>query len=400
MTLRSASKPGDLVLTAILWMTGFLFVASTPHLARAQQLSRPRAATFGYVANEQNNTVSVIDTASNTVVATIAVGGFPDGVATTPDGTHAYVTNAFDNNVSVIDTASNTVVDTVSVGSSPSGIAIMPDAPQPNDSDDRRHQRLAYVTNGADNTVSVIDTAANTVVATVPVGHNPEGVAITSDGVHAYVTNQLDDSVSVIDTVNNTVVATVSGFVLPSGVAVTPNRAAPNQQAERGHQSLAYVTNYVPIVDRSNFPASAVSAIDTATNTVVATIPVGQYPNGVAITPDGTRAYVANNALPTDGSITSAGVVSVIDTTRNKVMATILVGAGPGGVAITSEEIQPSKRDEHPLGPLAYVTNFVDSTVSVINTADNKVVATIPVGAGPFAIAFATVAPSNPNSRQ
>jgi YVTN family beta-propeller protein len=49
-----------------------------------------------------DNTVSVIDTASNTVVANDPVGGFPEGVATTPDGTHAYVTNVFDDSVSVI----------------------------------------------------------------------------------------------------------------------------------------------------------------------------------------------------------------------------------------------------------------------------------------------------------
>ncbi len=50
---------------------------------------------------------------------------------------------------------------------------------------------FAYVTNVNSNTVSVIDTATNTVVATVPVrsNDNPEGVAITPDGAFAYVAN-------------------------------------------------------------------------------------------------------------------------------------------------------------------------------------------------------------------
>src|SRR5438128_7697869 len=43
-------------------------------------------------------------------------------------------------------------------------------------------QTRAYVTNAADSTVSVIDTATNTVVATIPVGQTPFGVAITPDG--------------------------------------------------------------------------------------------------------------------------------------------------------------------------------------------------------------------------
>ena len=60
-------------------------------------------------------------------------------------------------------------------------------------------QTRAYVTNSQDNTVSVIDTATNTVVATVPVGVNPSGIAITPDGTRAYVTDQGSANVSVVD---------------------------------------------------------------------------------------------------------------------------------------------------------------------------------------------------------
>ena len=47
--------------------------------------------------------VSVIDTANNTITATVNVGGEPFGVAVSPDGTKVYVTNEFSNNVSVIE---------------------------------------------------------------------------------------------------------------------------------------------------------------------------------------------------------------------------------------------------------------------------------------------------------
>jgi DNA-binding beta-propeller fold protein YncE len=57
-----------------------------------------------------------------------------------------------------------------------------------------------------------IDAASNTVVATVPVGQLPTGVAVTPDGTHAYVTNQVSDSVSVIGTATNMVVATRWGI--------------------------------------------------------------------------------------------------------------------------------------------------------------------------------------------
>jgi YVTN family beta-propeller protein len=84
------------------------------------------AQPFAYVANFENNSVSVIATATNTVVATVPVGSNPVGVAITPDGTHAYVANNFSNTVSVIATATNTVVASVPVGTRPLGVAITP----------------------------------------------------------------------------------------------------------------------------------------------------------------------------------------------------------------------------------------------------------------------------------
>src|SRR5262249_46230015 len=75
------------------------------------------------------NTVSVIDTATNTVSATIpipplnpVIGATPASVAVTPDGSKAYVVNANANNVSVIDTATNTVIG------SPIPVGIFPHA--------------------------------------------------------------------------------------------------------------------------------------------------------------------------------------------------------------------------------------------------------------------------------
>ena len=100
--------------------------------------------------------------------------------------------------------------------------------------------------------------------------------------------------------------------------------------------------------------------IDTATGGVSATIPVG-IPLGLAITPDGKHAYVTNYV---------DGTVSVIDTATGAVSATIPVGAGPLGVAFT------------PDGKHVYVANQGDGTVSVITTATGAVSAP-PVGTKP-----------------
>ena len=82
------------------------------------------AAPFAYITNTGSNSVSVIDTATNTVVATVAVGFAPLGVAVNPAGTRVYVANNGSNNVSVIDTATNTVAATVAVGFSPDAFGL------------------------------------------------------------------------------------------------------------------------------------------------------------------------------------------------------------------------------------------------------------------------------------
>jgi YVTN family beta-propeller protein len=202
-----------------------------------------------YVANSHTNTVSVIDTATNTVVGSpITVGTGPEGVAVTPDGSKVYVAN-LGGTVSVIDTATNTVVGSpMSGGTNPLGVAVTPDGSK------------VYVTNNFNGTVSVIATATNTVVGSpIAVGGNPEGVAVTPDGSKVYVANAGGTTVSVIDTATNTVIGSpITVGTFPFGVAVTPDG------------SKVYV---------ANFGSNTVSVIDTATNTVVGSpITVGKHP--------------------------------------------------------------------------------------------------------------------------
>ena len=70
-------------------------------------------AQNAYITNLDANTVSVIDTTSNTVADTIPVGSRPGGVAVTPDGSTVYVANEGAYTVSVIAMASNTVTATI-----------------------------------------------------------------------------------------------------------------------------------------------------------------------------------------------------------------------------------------------------------------------------------------------
>lgn len=162
-----------------------------------------------YAVNLASATVSVIDTASNTVIATIPVGERPMGAAVSPDGTRVYVSNSTPHTVSVIDATSNTLIDTIAVGTAPSGLVVSPDG------------ALLYVANFQANTVSVVDTAAGLVVATIPVKTGPQEIVVTPDGALLYVANLLENTISVIDTVTRSVVKTIPTESMPMGLAMS-----------------------------------------------------------------------------------------------------------------------------------------------------------------------------------
>jgi YVTN family beta-propeller protein len=100
-------------------------------------------------------------------VNTVAVGTFPIAIAITPNGASAYVATDGDNTVWVINTASNTVTAAVVAGNAPRGVAVSPDG------------AYAYVSNRISDDVTVINTATNAVAATISaVAFLPEGIAI------------------------------------------------------------------------------------------------------------------------------------------------------------------------------------------------------------------------------
>src|SRR4051794_20532224 len=84
--------------------------------------------------------------------------------------------------------------------------------------------RYIYVTNPLDNTLSVIDGSTYTVVATVPVGTSPAGVAVSPDGRYVYIAETEANAVSVMDTGTNTITTTVAlpARSAPAAVALSP----------------------------------------------------------------------------------------------------------------------------------------------------------------------------------
>jgi YVTN family beta-propeller protein len=308
-----------------MWIT--LALIATLSIATAS------AQPYAYVSNLSGNNVSVVNTANNTITATIAVGASPSGLAVTPDGGSVYVTNRGSNTVSVISTASNSIINSIGVGISPIQLAITPNGAQ------------VYVVDQGANQVTVIDTASKTAIATINVGSKPNAVAISPDGTRAYVTNLYGGNVSIIDTNSKTVTGTFPAASGPSGVTVTPN----------GH---VYVGNQY---------SNSVTVHDASGN-LLASVAGFAFPNWVATTPNGSRVFVTNG---------NGSSISTIDTSSNSIVATLPVGSNPTSVTVSTDGVN------------AYVANEYSFSLSQVSVAGNAVMNTVQhVGVYPFAVAM------------
>ena len=269
------------------------------------------------------------------VLLVLLVAGAPGPLAVAqspaPSG-RLFVANSGSDSVSVIDTETNAVVATIAVGDRPTGVA----APQP--SGDR-----VYVTNEFSGTVSVIDTRTLAVLATVPVGARPTGVAVSPVGSEVWVANAGSHNVSVISTATNALVATVPVGVSPLGVAFSTD-------AQR-----AYVTSQ----------DDTVWILDTATRTTTATVPVDHSPFGIAVA--GEKVYVTNQSSLTVSAIVGSAVV-----------ADIPVGRDPTGITVVGGT-----------GAYVFVANQSSDIVSAIRVATDTVIEWFPA-ARPHSLASST----------
>jgi YVTN family beta-propeller protein len=138
-----------------------------------------------YIAND--GSVSVVDLKVGKQIKQIVVGLHPAAIIATPDGRHVIVANANSDTLSVIDTTTDSVVETISTrpsentlfGSAPNALAISDDG-----------KRL-YVANGTNNAVAVIDFAApkSRVVGAFPTGWYPAALVLDAARRSLYVAN-------------------------------------------------------------------------------------------------------------------------------------------------------------------------------------------------------------------
>lgn len=260
------------------------------------------------------------------MAATVTVGRSPQHVAL--DGTHArlYVSNVADETVSVLDTATRTVVATASVARA-GAIAVDPAAGR------------VYVSEGERDQIRVLDARTLGDVGSFPAGKSPLALVPGTSGVLS-VANY--NYLLAVDTATGQARSTVM-LGNPLDLAV---------DHERG---LVYVSDLVK---------AHVSVIDTNTMAVVAQI--RDTHGWLALDTEGQRLYVADP---------NTSRLVVVDTATREVKGRVAVGTSPNAVAVDGA------------AGVVYTANFGNRTMSVVDPQALKRVGTLSVWIGPMDLA-------------
>jgi YVTN family beta-propeller protein len=260
------------------------------------------------------------------------------GVAREGAPLKAYVGNFKDNTVSVIDTQAKTVTATIAVPPGPHGMALTPDG------------HSLYVSSDGASTVSLIDTGTDRLTRSIEVGKAPHGLAATPDGRQVLVAVYGEDQVAVIDTSTGQVTARVA-VAKPHNIAIRPDG------------KTAYVASQEP----GKF---ALAVIDLASRTVVRSVPLDKTPRALEFSPDGKYLYFTQAGLP---------AVVVLDPNGDRVLTQIPVGASPHYANFT--------RGGGKFGGLGLVVSQGPGELAVFSTASQLVSSTVKVGKLPHWVA-------------
>lgn len=319
-----------------------------------------------YVSNEDERTVSVLDSTADKVVATIEVGKRPRGMKLSNDGKTLYVAvsglpkcppttpeeecakkgrDLKADGVAVVDTAARRLVRVLPSGSDPEQFALSRDG-----------QRL-FIANEDAATTSVLDLKSGKVIERIAVGREPEGVVGSPDGRWVLVTNESDNSISMIDARTLKVAKTIEVGKRPRDLAFTPDsRAAyvsgefdaslyrirvPEGEPVERVVELRKETRPMGVIldaERNRIYLSTgrgrtVAVIDLKGPKLVKEIEVGARPWGIAMSRDGSRIYTANGP---------SNDVAIVDTKALTVIKKVAVGKSPWGVIVGPDPAQDS----------------------------------------------------------
>ncbi|TYL96681.1 beta-propeller fold lactonase family protein [Bradyrhizobium rifense] len=304
-----------------------------------------------YAAEQFSNTVSVIDPADNKLLGVIRLGApspanfsplykgqlLVHGMGYSPDHRTLAVVSIGSNSVTFIDTATNAVKHTTYVGRSPHEAFFTPDGKE------------VWVTVRGENYVSVLDATTYSEKTRIALPNGPGMQIFSPDGKYGYVCSSFNPEVDIISLADHAIVGkVVQASPFCPDIAATPDGSqvwftlkdtgkvevfdARPPFTVLKIMDTGPITNHVNIVRNANgqFAYVTIGGLNeiqvyrTDDFTKVATIPVGKLPHGIWPSGDGSRVYVG---LENDDQITA------IDTLANRVIANIPIGQAPQAVA-------------------------------------------------------------------
>lgn len=273
--------------------------------------------------------------------------GFPDYPANYHE--FAYVSDGAANTVTVLDLVYIRQDRVLQVGRNPTGLAANP------------VRNEVYAVNTGSDSVTIIDAATNSVVATIGVHHRPYFIAVAPDGHRAYVPNSASNNISVLDLDSRREIATVATGEGPGIARVSPdNRTLVVTNAHAGSVSIYSITgsDTHPLDFRDSFSGCA-EATDAA------------------ILPDSSKVFVACSGSHQVMAIWLAASPKSWrgrqdPSLQHDQMLTFLdVGDTPTHLAIK------------PDGGEVFSTNFGSDSISEISTWTNEVLGTYIIGSKP-----------------
>jgi YVTN family beta-propeller protein len=300
----------------------------------------PAAAASLFITNTKSDSVSVIDTTTFEVVATIPVGkGKPNRVVFHPDGKWAWVVYDKSHDLGVIDADTHKLVKRVKIGGNPYNLNFTPDG--------RHLLVLDWSSDASNDEVIFYDLEAEKIDGRVEVSTWPAHSVFSRDGKRLYVSGETAGDLTVIDVATRT---TVARHVHGGGDAMGLALAADGK------------TLYTAAGENK-----AILKIDTATNKPIGTIALPGIVHECTLTLDGRYLYT---------TLRKANKIVVVETASDKIVTTIPQKGYPD--LITME----------PTGRYALVTNRWADLVSVIDLTTHAQVRTIPVGKAPHGMAL------------
>ncbi|MGO8796805.1 MAG: YncE family protein [Candidatus Sulfotelmatobacter sp.] len=328
-----------------------------------------------YVPNDGSNTVSVINGATNSVAATVAVGASPYAVAVNPVTNTAYVCNFSGGSVTAIN-GTTYATSTMTVGTNPLGMAINP------------LNNQIYVANDVSKTVSVINGVTNAVEAIISnaSGTGPRAVGINPITDKIYVANSTSNNVSVIDGATYTAQTTAAFDGYPLYITANPANGSAwvsiyVSQAEALFGTEMLTACYYDGCPTGSYPTTPI--INALTGTIY--VPAYEGNEITVIAPNTYAGYSITDILSSQEP--SKGVLNPATNTiyvSNSTGVTVINGTTLATQAVPTASA-PIALDVNPVTNTIYAA--VGTGVTVINGATNTVTDTINLAQQPAGLA-------------